>query len=103
MNARRCLLTHFSQRYPRAPELYTTDPSEDGSSSSAASLNTMWNHRTGLAFDLVQVTARTFPLLVHLKPLLPLVFPAVADEDEPVSEDAYNADSGEFFATSSSA
>ena len=87
MRAQWLLLTHFSQRYPKATPVFGTlsDAASPGSPAGPASareprraeqaeLEALWTARTGLAFDLLQVRGQDLPRLVALREVYPTVF-----------------------------
>ena len=93
MRARWLLLTHFSQRYPKATPVFGS--AGEGTVTAAAptsareprradqaSLEAMWNERTGLAFDLLSVRSQDLPRFVALREVYPTVFASTGDVDD---------------------
>jgi hypothetical protein len=83
MRARWLLLTHFSQRYPKATPVFGAADGEGTASPPtppreprrppAAQLEAVWASRTGLALDLLSVRAADLPALVATRALYPAV------------------------------
>jgi hypothetical protein len=74
MGAYRCILTHFSQRYPKWPE-GVPQGQQEGSSASAAA---------AVAFDGMRVPLALLPILPAL---MPAVQAALADVEEAPAEE----------------
>lgn len=70
MNARFVLLNHFSQRYPKIP-----------------TFNEEHLHCAAVAFDLMSMTLKDFPILPVLYPALKAIFQEVAKDEEKEGED----------------
>ncbi|PWN95607.1 hypothetical protein FA09DRAFT_134287 [Tilletiopsis washingtonensis] len=80
MNAKHCLLTHFSQRYPKLPRL---------SAPGAASESGKREPIVALAFDLASIAVRDMWKMERYRPALELLFDA--DEEEGAEGDAPSA------------
>jgi ribonuclease Z len=75
MRAKNVLLTHFSQRYPKIPNLEYL--------SSEAGMN------VGIAFDLMQIKKSQFQRLIHFASPLNALF---KEDDLTIAEDIHKID-----------
>ncbi|RKP37384.1 beta-lactamase-like protein [Dimargaris cristalligena] len=81
MNARYTLLTHFSQRYPRAPVFLNGGPMGPSAAIAAANLKlAIDSPRVGVAFDLMSVRMGDFPQLATFIPALKMLHPNIEGE-----------------------
>jgi len=87
MQAEWLLLTHFSQRYPKATPLFgaategsalppaaVAAPAREPPRPARALLEACWNERTGLAYDHLTVAGNDVPRLVALREGYSVVF-----------------------------
>ena len=79
-NCYRVILTHFSQRYPKAPVF-------DGVIGAAKTKNEDVSDRVGVAFDLMRVDFAALPRLPKLMPAVRALFPDPVEDAAP-AEDA---------------
>ncbi len=70
MKAEMILLTHFSQRYPKIPNLEKTG-----------------HEKVGVAFDLMDIKWKNFPLLPKLMPVLSYLFGKEEQQKDRVKEE----------------
>lgn len=91
MNAKTIILTHFSQRYPKLPELKNEEQANTGLTSDVDS-SAVSSMRVIHAFDFMTVTPSNIPLASELTPALQLLYPDEVSEDGKETRDAELSD-----------
>ena len=97
-NAYTTILTHFSQRYPKAPKFdghigngtsgeVREDANQDANQEEARSRKNV-SDRVGVAFDLMRVDFTALPRVPSLMPAVRALFPDPVEDAAPVEEAA---------------
>ena len=89
MNAKTCILTHFSQRYPKIPMLRAAENTENatntGSTTDTTSLSSQSSPSGGMpvihAFDFMTITPSNIPAASKLTPALQLLYPDGSEDN----------------------
>lgn len=90
-NAYRTILTHFSQRYPKAPVFdgnFFSDGKEKNSSEDSSTAHSAEESiaRVGVAFDLMRVDFTSLPRVPSLMPAIRALFPDPVEDEVKVDE-----------------